>query len=147
MVLSLWISSGRTMPATIQFADFEVDADLLLAFDHEVAVRQHLGYHGGDVGLQRFLAVDRALAVAGRGGGLRSGIRPGRILFACVMVWAPMKLVTPESSLLVRLRWVSFGEVGLVGDVDGHVRRSPMRAARWVLEEGARAVPPQRVAL
>ena len=39
-----------------QFADFEVDADLLLALDHEVAVRQHLRDHGGDVGLQRFLS-------------------------------------------------------------------------------------------
>ena len=31
-----------------QFADFIVDADLLLALDHEIAVRQHLGDDGGD---------------------------------------------------------------------------------------------------
>ena len=50
-----------------QFADFEVDADLLLALDHEIAVRQHLRHHGSDVGLQSLLALDRALAVILRG--------------------------------------------------------------------------------
>jgi hypothetical protein len=33
-----------------QFANFVVDADLLLAFDHEVAVRRQLRDDGGDVG-------------------------------------------------------------------------------------------------
>jgi len=47
-----------------QFADFKIDADLLLAFDHEIAVGQHLRDHRGDVGLQCFLADDRTLAVA-----------------------------------------------------------------------------------
>ena len=68
-----------------QFADFEVDADLLLALDHEIAVRQHLRHHGGDVGLQRFLAVDRALAV-GRGGGVGGQEPAGQDLVArCVI--------------------------------------------------------------
>src|ERR1035441_2296367 len=45
-----------------QFAHLEIDADLLLALDHEIAVRQQLRHHGGDVGLQAFLALDRTLA-------------------------------------------------------------------------------------
>ena len=55
MVLSLWMSSGRIDAGDDQFADFEIDADFLLALDHEVAVRQErLRHDGGDVGLQRF---------------------------------------------------------------------------------------------
>ena len=46
-----------------QLADFEIDPDFLLALDHQIAVRQHLGDDGGDVGLQAFLAHHRALAV------------------------------------------------------------------------------------
>ncbi len=55
MVLSLWISSGPDDAGDDQFADFEIDADFLLALDHEIAVRQELRHHGGDVGLQCFL--------------------------------------------------------------------------------------------
>ena len=51
-----------------QFAHFEIDADLLLAFDHQIAVRQQLGDDGGDVGGQAFLPLHRTLAVAGGGG-------------------------------------------------------------------------------
>src|SRR5205814_5424403 len=47
-----------------QLADFEVDTDFLLALDHQIAVRQYLRHHGGDIGQQGFLAIDRALAVA-----------------------------------------------------------------------------------
>ena len=41
-----------------QFADFVIDTDFLLALDHQIAVGQHLRDHGGNIGLQRFLAVD-----------------------------------------------------------------------------------------
>src|SRR4029078_2467610 len=51
-----------------QFSNLEVDADLLLALDDEIAVRQYLGDHGGDIGAQRFGAVHRALPVARRCG-------------------------------------------------------------------------------
>jgi len=63
MVLSLWMSSGRTTPATISSRISKIDADLLPAFDHQIAVRQHLRHHPGDVGLQGFIALDGALAV------------------------------------------------------------------------------------
>src|SRR5579883_2417898 len=46
-----------------QFALFVVDANLLPAFDHEIAVRKHLRDDGGDVGLQGFLPHNRAFAV------------------------------------------------------------------------------------
>src|SRR5262249_16428176 len=51
-----------------QLAGLEIDADLLLAFDHQVAVRKHLGDDAGDVGLQRFLALHAALAIGGGSG-------------------------------------------------------------------------------
>ena len=51
MVLSDWMSSGRTMPCDDEVADLEVDAHFLVALDHEVAVGQHLGDDDGDVGL------------------------------------------------------------------------------------------------
>src|SRR5581483_11726308 len=51
-----------------QLAHLEVDPDLLLAFDDQVAVGQHLRDHGGDVGGERFRAVYRAFAVARRVG-------------------------------------------------------------------------------
>src|ERR1700712_4284406 len=44
-----------------QLADFEIDADLLFAFDHQIAVRQKLRHHRGDAGLQILLALHRAL--------------------------------------------------------------------------------------
>ena len=50
-----------------QFAHFEIDANLLFAFDHEIAVRQDLRHHRRDVGLQDFLTVDVALALVIRG--------------------------------------------------------------------------------
>src|SRR6195256_4180118 len=128
-----------------QFADFEIDPYLLLAFDHQVAVRQKLRDDGGDVGLQRLLAVDRTLAVAGcgrargqevarqhlgRGGAERLGageVGDGGILTAGA---AALGLV---------------GDVGLVGDIDGHRQdvADPRRAL--VLEERPGAVPPQRI--
>src|SRR5207253_2921548 len=61
-------------------------------------------------------------------------MRPGRILFAWVIVWDPMKSVTPESSLLVRLRWVSLAMLALSVMLTVTVRRSPIRAARWSLK-------------
>src|SRR4051794_24793544 len=40
-----------------QLADFEIDANLLLAFDHQIAVGQDLRHHRSDAGLQVFLAL------------------------------------------------------------------------------------------
>ena len=42
-----------------QFADFEVDADFLLALDHEIAIGQHLRDDGGDIRHQLLGAFDR----------------------------------------------------------------------------------------
>ena len=56
--------------------------------------------------------------------------RPGRILFGCVIVCAPMKSVMPESSLLVRLRWVSLAILALSVMLTVTVMISPIRAAR-----------------
>ena len=49
-----------------QFANFEVDANFLFAFDDEISVRQYLRDHCCDVGLQCFLPVDRSFAVRRR---------------------------------------------------------------------------------
>ena len=48
-----------------QVADLEVDAHFLAALDHQVAVGQHLGDDGGDLGLEAFRAVHRARAAVG----------------------------------------------------------------------------------
>ena len=128
-----------------QLADFEVDADLLLALDHEIAVRQHLRHHGGNVGLQRFLAVDRTLAVAG-GGGV-GGQDPARQHFLRLRA---ERLGADEIGnagvFLVGAAALGFvGDVGLVGNVDGHGHDVADARGALVAEEGAAAVPPQRV--
>ncbi len=46
-----------------------------------------------------------------------------------------MKSVIPESSLLVRLRWVSLAMLALSVMLTVTVRRSPIRAARWSLKK------------
>src|SRR6185369_6147970 len=101
-----------------QFTDFEIDADLLLAFDHEVAVGQHLRDHGGDISLQRFLAVDRAFAFA-RGRGIRGenaagndGFGIGRQDLAAHEIGDAGILGVFAAALGLVLH------IGLVGDVD-----------------------------
>ena len=49
-----------------EFANLKVDANLLLTLDHQVAVRQYLRHHAGDVRFELFRAIDRALAIARR---------------------------------------------------------------------------------
>ena len=62
-------------------------------------------------------------------------MRPGSIEAAgFLMALLPMKSVMPESSLLVRLRWVSLAILALSVKFTVTVRRSPTRAARWSLK-------------
>ena len=108
MALSLSMSSGPHDAGDDQFAHFRIEPDFLLAFDHHVAVRQHLRDHGGDVGHQLILAVDGAVAVHLR---LLLAVRRlarqhGASRTEPPIVLAPMKLVMPESSVVLRLSWV-----------------------------------------
>ena len=57
------------------------------------------------------------------------------ILLAWVIVCEPRKAETPESSLAVRLRWVSFCRLALSVMLTVTVKRSPTRAARWSLKK------------
>ena len=50
-MLSLSISSGSHDSSDDEFANFEVDADFLLTLDHQIAVRQYLRHHAGDIRL------------------------------------------------------------------------------------------------
>src|SRR5450755_3233259 len=128
-----------------QFANFEIDADLLLAFDHQIAVRQNLRDHRGDVGLQRFLAVDRALAV-GRGGRVRRQ-QPARQHFLCLRAeqLAAGEIGDAGIFLAGAAALGLVGDVGLVGDIHRHRQdvADPRRAL--ILEERPGAVPPQRI--
>src|SRR3984893_17047539 len=127
-----------------QFADFEIDADLLLALDHEIAVRQDLRDDSGDVGLQRLLAVDRTLAVAGcrrirRQYPARQYLQRLRDRLAADKIGDPGIFLAGAAALGL------VGNVGLVGDVDGHRQEVADPRGALVLGEGARAVPPQRI--
>src|SRR5581483_347314 len=62
-------------------------------------------------------------------------MRPGRILFACEIVCEPMKSVMPESSLLVRSRWVSLAKFAESVMFTVTVSRSPIWCARWSLKK------------
>ena len=57
-------------------------------------------------------------------------IRPGRILLPGPSALLPTKSVMPESSLLVRLRWVSLAMLALSVMLTVTVMMSPTRAAR-----------------
>src|SRR5262245_10184943 len=49
-----------------EFTNLKIDANFLLTLDHQVAVRQYLRHHAGDIRLQFFRPIDRALSVACR---------------------------------------------------------------------------------
>src|SRR5207249_4328958 len=102
MVLSLWMSSGRTMPATISSRTSKLTRISCLPSTTRFPFGKtcvttaatlvcNASWRLTDP-LPSLLAVESVVRM-----------RPGRILFACVFVWAPMKLVIPVSSLLVRL--------------------------------------------
>ena len=62
-------------------------------------------------------------------------ILPGRTAVAgFLMVLEPMKSEMPESSLLERLRWVSFAVLALSVMLTVTVRMSPTWCARWSLK-------------
>src|SRR5712671_380286 len=134
MVLSLWLSSGRTMPATISsriskltrisclpsttrlpFGSTCVTTAATLVFRFSVRATDPL---------PSYFEVESVVSIL-----------PGRILCACVIVWAPMKSLIPESSLLVRSRLVSLLTLALSEKNTVTVRMSPMRAARWSLKK------------
>ena len=145
MVLSLSMSSGRTMPATISSRISKLTRTSCLPSITRLPFGSTCVTTRGDVGQQRLLAVDRALAVARcRRVGGEDARRQRRVRWIGSL-FLPKKLSTPESSLFLRLRWVSLAIVGLVGDVDldGEDVADLVRAL--VLEEGARAVAPQRI--
>ena len=145
MVLSDSMSSGRTMPADDQLADLEVDPDLLLALDHQVAVGQHLGDHGGDVGDQLFRPRHAALAVVGRGGIGRQHRRGDRRRRGSAS-WLLPSIALDAG--LVGIGAVALGlvlDLGLVVELDLHGEDVADLLGALVLEEGARAVPPQRI--
>src|SRR3984957_5926504 len=127
-----------------QLALLVVDADLLLAFDDEIAVRQNLRDDGCDVGLQGFLPRDRALAV-GSHGGIRGqqaagegGSLSGQEIAAEKRGDAGIFGGAAAALGLV-------GEVRLVGDVDGDGQQVADLVGALILEERARAVSPERI--
>ena len=149
MVLSLWMSSGRTTPATISSrSSSKLDADLLLAFDHEIAVRQNLRHDGGDVGLQRAswrtateLHCLRTSSILLRRAACRAGQLPQGFLISLL----PRKSVIPKSFRALAAALGVVGDIGLVGTMfTVTVRRSPMQRGALILEERQGPVPPQR---
>ena len=63
-------------------------------------------------------------------------MRPGRTAFAGLeMVLEPMKSSTPEFSLLMRLREVSFSNWARSVILTSTVRMSPTWCARWSLKK------------
>jgi hypothetical protein len=75
-------------------------------------------------------------------------IRPGNIFCALApSVLLPMKSVIPESSLLVRLRWVSLAMLALSVMLTVTVRMSPILAARWSLKKAREPLRHSELAL
>lgn len=120
-----------------QFADFKIDADFLLALDHEIAVRQQLGDHGGDVGLQRFLPVDRALAVAGGCRVRRQQLAGGDWDVGSWHLGEPEEVADAGIFCAGAAALGLVRDVGLVGDVDLHRENVADLMRALILEECA----------
>jgi hypothetical protein len=130
MVLSLWMSSGRTMPATISSRISKLTrisclpSTTRLPFGSTCVTTAATLVCNASWRLTEPLPSVEAVESAVR-------ILPGRILLACVIVCDPRKSVTPESSLLERLRWVWLAMLALSVMLTVTVMMSPTRAARW----------------
>ena len=62
-------------------------------------------------------------------------MRVGSVAFKIGSLLLPKKLSMPESSLLVRLRWVSLSMIALSVMLTATVRMSPTWCARWSLKK------------
>src|ERR1700732_5378168 len=134
MVLSLWMSSGRTMPATINSRISKLTrisclpSTTRLPFGKTCVTTAATLVCSASWRLTEPLpSLDAVESVV--------SIRPGNIFSGCVTVLLPIKSVIPESSLLVRLRCVSFAMLALSVILTVTVKRSPTRAARWSLKK------------
>src|ERR1700730_11196296 len=135
MVLSLWMSSGRTMPATISSRISKLTrisclpSTTRLPFGSTCVTTAATLVCSASWRLTEPLPSLEAVESAVR-------MRPGNMLFPVTpSVLLPTKSVMPESSLLVRLRWVSLAILALSVMLTVTVRRSPTRAARWSLQK------------
>jgi len=122
-----------------QFSDFVIDADLLLAFDHEIAVRRIWVTTAATLVCRFSCRTTEPLPSKFEAESVCKQ-PPAGSWFACVIVLAPMKSVIPESSLEVRAALAFVGDVGLVGEIHGHGQEVADPGRALVLEERSGAV-------
>ena len=142
MVLSLWMSSGRTMPATISSRISKLTRISCLPSTTRLPFGSNWVTTAAMLVCRRFLPLYRALAVAGRGG-VGGQEAPGQSRGGRSDSLLPRKSVMPESSVCGAAALGLVGEIGLVGDVDRHGQEVADLMRALVLEERPRAVPPQ----
>src|SRR6201995_1179769 len=143
MVLSLWMSSGRTMPATISSRISKLTRISCLPST------TRLPFCSTWVTTAAMLVVRlswRWIEPLPSNCDVPFAVNrlPGRNFCACgLSAFETRKslMVGPCGAGLVALRLV--GEIGLVVDGDGHGEEFAELVGALVLEEGARAVPPQ----
>ena len=145
MVLSLWMSSGRTMPATISSRTSKLTRISCLPSTTRLPFGSSCVTTAATLVCSAFLALHRALAVAG-GGGVRGQDAAGQHLCRGGAQRLGADEVGDPGIFLVGAAALGLvGEVGLVGDVDGDGQEVADLVRALVLEERARAVPPQRI--
>ena len=147
MVLSLWISSGRTMPATISSRTSKLTrisclpSITRLPFGSTcVTTAARLVSSSSLRSIEPLPSLDPLeSAVRMRNGGANAEVE--------LIALEPMKLSTPEFSRFLRLRWVSFSNWArsVILICDGEDVADLIGAL--VLEEGARAGAPERIGL
>src|SRR6188508_397986 len=131
-------------PCDNEFAYLEVDANFLLSFDHQISVRQYLRHDAGDVRLELFRPVHRALAIAGRAGiGSKYARRHRRIHDR--HFWFSEEV---SDARILSHGACAFGfvfNIRLIGDVDLHCKDVSNLMRTLILEEGARTISPKRI--
>ena len=131
MVLSLWMSSGRTMPATISSRISKLTRISCLPSTTRLPFGSTCVTTAATLVCNASWRLTEPLPSLDEvefGGQDAAGQDLGGI--AGEQSWLPMKSVMPESSLLVRLRWVSLAMLALSVMLTVTVRMSPIRAAR-----------------
>ena len=147
MVLSASMSSGRTTPATMSSRTSKLTRISCLPFDDQIPVGQDLRHHGGDVGHQLLGPAHRARALARR---VRVGLDQRFRLDAIgqnlgQLPLQPEHVADPEAFAVAARALSLVVELGRVGDPDPNRHDVAGLGRALVLEEGARALAPERV--